>query len=551
MTPERLQQIEDLYHSALEQDSADRIAFVKESCDGDEELRQEVESLLALEAQAEVFIEEPVHEVAARLISDNQKRSMVGRLIGHYEIIELLGAGGMGEVYSARDPRLDRKIALKLLPAYFTKDTARLRRFEQETRSASSLNHPNNLTIYEIGQADGLHFIATEFIEGVTLRERLTSTPMKLSDTLDIAVQVAAALTAAHAANIVHRDIKPENIMIRDDGYVKVLDFGLAKLTERTASAPTSTINTEAVMPARVKTNPGMVMGTVQYMSPEQARGVPVDARSDVWSLGVVLYEMAAGRVPYEGETATDVILSVVEREPPPLARYSREVPLELERIVNKALRKNREERYQTVKDLLLDLKSLKQQVEVEAHLDRSAQSEQAQITKSREPMARETAAKTAEATADVGIKHPTSSAEYIVSEIKSHKRSVMLVFTTLVIAVAALAYFFYFAKAGEAIDSVAIMPFVNVSGDSATEYLSDGLSDSIINSLSQLPNFKVIALTSTMPYKGQQIDPQVVGRKLNVRAVLTGRLIQRGDELSISVELVDVRDNRRLWGEQ
>src|SRR2546425_301396 len=258
MTPERLQQIEDLYHSALEQDSAERIAFINESCDGDEELRQEVESLLASEAQAGDFIEEPVHEVAARLIADNRKRSIVGLLIGHYEIIELLGAGGMGEVYSARDPRLDRKIALKLLPAYFTKDTARLRRFEQEARSASSLNHPNILTIYEIGQADGLHFIATEFIEGVTLRERLTSTPMKLSETLDIAVQVAAALTAAHAANIVHRDIKPENIMIRDDGYVKVLDFGLAKLTERPASAPASTINTEAAMRARVKTNPGM-----------------------------------------------------------------------------------------------------------------------------------------------------------------------------------------------------------------------------------------------------------------------------------------------------
>ena len=285
---------------------------------------------------------------------------MEGQTIGLYKVLARLGAGGMGEVYLAQDPRLDRKIALKLLPDHFTGDADRLHRFEQEARATSSLNHPNIVTIYEIGQADGHHFIATEFIDGVTLRERLTITRMKLSEALDIAVQVAAALGAAHSANIVHRDIKPENIMIRDDGYVKVLDFGLAKLTERSASA----IDGEAARRALVKTNPGMVMGTVTYMSPEQARGVPVDARTDVWSLGVVLYEMAAGRVPFKGETATDVILSVVEREPPPLARYSKEVPAELERIVNKALRKNREERYQTVKDLSLDLKSLKQELE-------------------------------------------------------------------------------------------------------------------------------------------------------------------------------------------
>ena len=351
MTPERLQQIEELYHSALERDAAGRAAFINESCNGDEELRHEVESLLASEAQAGDFIEEPVHEVAARLIADNQKRSMVGRLIGHYEIIELLGAGGMGEVYLARDPRLDRKIALKFLPRYFTKDTGRLRRFEQEARSASSLNHPNILTIYEIGQADGLHFIATEFIDGVTLRERMTGFPsrasrnasramttqMKLGEVLDITAQTASALAAAHAAGIVHRDIKPENIMVRRDGYVKVLDFGLAKLTERQAT----TTHTEAPTKMPVNTDPGLVMGTVSYMSPEQARGIAVDVRADIWSLGVVLYEMLAGRAPFEGETPSHVIVSILEKEPPPLGQYA-EVPTELERISNKALRKNK-----------------------------------------------------------------------------------------------------------------------------------------------------------------------------------------------------------------
>jgi serine/threonine-protein kinase len=489
------------------------------------------------------LLETPLSQIAADLFVDSQKPSVEGQTIGLYKVLARLGAGGMGEVYLAQDPRLDRKIALKLLPAYFTTEANRLHRFEQEARAASSLNHPNILTIYEIGRADGHHFIATEFIDGVTLRQRLTSTPMNLSEALEIALQVAAALTAAHAANIVHRDIKPDNIMIRDDGYVKVLDFGLAKLTER----PASTIDPEAATRALVKTNPGMVMGTVQYMSPEQARGLPVDERTDIWSLGVVLYEMAAGRVPFEGETATDVILSVVEREPPPLARYSRGVPPEFERIINKALRKNREERYQTVKDLALDLKSLKQELEKfgvpaggwlsdakTAPPEGGTPNEGTLITRPSTPIA-----------------HPTSSAEYIVNEIKSHKRSAALALATLAIAVTAEFFSSTSPKGGEAIDSVAIMPFVNVSGDPNTEYLSDGISDSVINSLSQLPNFKVIALTSTMPYKGQQIDPQVVGRKLNVRAVLTGRLIQRGDELLISTELVDVRDNRRLWGGQ
>jgi serine/threonine protein kinase len=360
MTPERLQQIEDLYHSALERNPAERMAFMDDSCNGDEELRHEVESLLASHEKAGDFIEEPVHEVAARLIADNQRRSMVGRVIGHYEIIGLLGVGGMGEVYLARDKTLGRQVALKLLPDYFTRDDARVRRFQQEARTASGLNHPNILTIYEISQFHGQHFIATEFIDGETLRERLDHTRMKLSEALEIAAQVAGALAAANEAGIAHRDIKPENIMIRRDGYVKVLDFGLAKLTEYQAD----TVDAEAATRVRVKTDPGMVMGTVQYMSPEQARGLTVDGRTDIWSLGVVLCEMVTGRAPFEGETPSHVIVSLLEKEAPPLSRYSPDVPAELERIVSKALRKNRDERYQTVKDLALDLKSLKQELE-------------------------------------------------------------------------------------------------------------------------------------------------------------------------------------------
>ena len=284
MTPERWQQIDNLLQSALACASGERPAFLAQACAGDEPLRLEVESLLASHEHAGNLLETPLSQIAADLFVESQAPPVEGQTIGLYKVLARLGAGGMGEVYLAQDPRLDRKIALKLLPTYFTTEANRLHRFEQEARAASSLNHPNILTIYEIGRADGHHFIATEFIDGVTLRQRLASTPMKLSEALEIALQVAAALTAAHAANIVHRDIKPDNIMIRDDGYVKVLDFGLAKLTERPAS-----IDPEAATVALVKTNPGMVMGTVQYMSPEQARGLAVDERTDIWSLGVVL----------------------------------------------------------------------------------------------------------------------------------------------------------------------------------------------------------------------------------------------------------------------
>jgi serine/threonine protein kinase/tetratricopeptide (TPR) repeat protein len=543
MKPERWQQIDNLLQSALACASEERPAFLAQACAGDEPLRLEVESLLASHEHAGNLLETPLSQIAADLFVESQPPSVEGQTIGLYKVLARLGAGGMGEVYLAQDPRLDRKIALKLLSAYFTTETNRLHRFEQEARAASSLNHPNILTIYEIGQADGHHFIATEFINGVTLRERLTSTPMKLSEALEIAVQVAAALTAAHAANIVHRDIKPDNIMIRDDDYVKVLDFGLAKLTECPAS-----IDTEAATRALVKTNPGMVMGTVQYMSPEQARGLPVDERTDIWSLGVVLYEMAAGCVPFEGETATDVILSVVEREPPPLARYSKEVPAELERIVNKALRKNREERYQTIKDLSLDLKSLKQELEKFGVPPSGGWLSDA---KTAPPEGSTPNAGTAITRPDTPITHPTSSAEYIVNEIRSHKRSAVLTLATLVIAVAAVVYFFYFAKGGEAIDSIAVLPFVDISGDSNKEYLSDLISDSIINNLSQLPSLRVISQSSTLRYKGQPIDPKQVGQELGVRAVLMGRLVQRGDDLSVSTELVDTRDNRRLWAHQ
>jgi len=292
-----------------------------------------------------------------------------GTSVGRYEIRAHLGTGGMGEVYLAQDTQLERTVALKILPQEFAADQQRMQRFVQEARAASALNHPNIITIHEIGHADSAHFIATEFIDGETLRQRAAGGRVSISEALDIAVQVAGALTAAHQAGVIHRDIKPENVMVRKDGYVKVLDFGLAKPTERASAA----IDSEAATKMLVNTSPGMIMGTVSYMSPEQTRGLALDGRTDIWSLGVTLYEMLTGRVPFTGETTSDVIVSVLDREPQPLADFLPDAPAELQRIVRKSLRKDKEERYQTIKDMLVDLRTLKQELEFEAKLERAS----------------------------------------------------------------------------------------------------------------------------------------------------------------------------------
>jgi serine/threonine protein kinase len=275
------------------------MAFLAEACAGDFTLRGEVESLLRCDARAEYFVEAPALEVAAQLRAEEQAQSMIGRQLGHYQILSLLGVGGMGEVYLAKDTKLARKVALKLLPAEVTQDTGRLRRFIREARAASALNHPNIITIHEVSEADGAHFIVTEFIDGQTLRRRMVGDRLKLNQTLDIATQIAAALAAAHEVGIIHRDIKPENVMVRRDGLVKVLDFGLAKLTEGAGVR----VESEAVTLKKAGTAPGMVMGTPQYMSPEQARGEELDARTDLFSFGTMLYEMATGEQPFRGDS--------------------------------------------------------------------------------------------------------------------------------------------------------------------------------------------------------------------------------------------------------
>src|SRR5882724_1513214 len=534
MKPERLQRSDEILQRALELAPEDRAAFLDQACAGDEVLRQKVESLLAAAQQMDGFMEERVSRVAGELMIDGPVTASAGQVIGYYKIVALLDKGGMGEVYLATDTRSGREVALKLLPHSSISDQQRVRRFQQEARSILALNHPNIVTIYEIGQTGSAHFIVTERITGETLRQRLAGAPLEIPEALAIAIEVAKALEATHAAGIMHLDIKPENIMLRPDGYVKVLDFGIAKLTERQAPI----ISTEAATMMKIHTAPGVVMGTVYYMSPEQARGQEVDARTDIWSLGVVLYEMVAGRPPFKSETPNDVIALILQRgkEPLPLARSTPEAPPELQRIITKALQKERDKRYQTIKDLRLDLENLKQEEEFEAKLQQSVSPEPGSTTTGLPSSAR-----------------TASSAEYSARGIRQHKLSVIIALAALLMSSAAIATYFYVTRS----DSLAVMPFTyvntdpNVMADPDREYLSDGITESIINHLSQLPNLRVIPRSTVFHYKGKEADPQPVGHELGVRTVLIGRIIQRGDNLTVRTELVDVENNRQLWGEQ
>jgi serine/threonine-protein kinase len=468
-----------------------------------------------------------------------------GTRLGRYEIRSLLGMGGMGEVYLAQDRELDRTVAIKVLAERVASNHERVQRFIQEARAASALNHPHILTIHEIGVTGTTRYIATEFIDGVTLRKRIEA-GINLVDLLEMAIQASSALAAAHAAGIIHRDIKPENIMIRRDGYIKLLDFGLAKLTVPLGSAS----DTEAATRAMVNTSAGALIGTTRYMSPEQAKGTSVDARTDLWSLGVVLYEMIARKAPFGGETPTETISLILQREPPPLHTYTIEVPAELERIVNKSLTKNRDERYQSAEDLLTDLRNLKRKLEASAEVYGIAPPELRAATSTPGPHVGPLTTGSAAIPAGSTAGQSLSSVEYIVTRISQHKRAAIISLIVLAIGAVVLALYLR-PRADTAIESIAVLPFENQNQDPNTDYLSDGVTESIINSLAQLPNVRVIARSSVFRYKGKETDPLKAGKELGVRAVLTGRLMQRGDNLTISTELLDVRDNKQLWGEQ
>ena len=457
--------------------------------------------------------------------------------IGRYEISSKLGAGGMGDVYLAQDTKLDRKVALKILPGDFAVDKDRMARFVREAKSASALNHPNIITIYEIGESEGINFIATEFIQGETLHKRLQHDALNLKTTLDAAIQITSALDAAHRAGIVHRDIKPDNIMIRPDGLVKILDFGIAKLSETRSVI----VDEEAATALKQEsTSPGTIVGTANYMSPEQARGKEIDARSDIFSFGLVFYELLTSQRAFAGENALDVIGAILHKEPTPPNQVRPDLPAEVERIVNKTLRKDVDDRYQSARDLLIDLKDVRRELDFQDKLERTVAPE-SHDTKTQPISAASTSAPA------------TSSAEFIARGIQTHKLSAALVSLVLLALLGSSLWFFFLRRptSNGPIQSIAVLPFENRSGNADSEYLSDGLAESLIYRLSQLPNLKVSPTSAVMRYKDKALDVQKVAADLGVQAVMSGRMNQRGDNLSISVELIDVANNKLIWGEQ
>lgn len=478
--------------------------------------------------------------------------SILEQSVSHYRILKKLGAGGMGEVYLAQDTsELGRTVALKVLPPEVALDKDRLDRFKQEARTVSNLNHPNIITVYEFGQTDSASFIATEYIDGVTLREHLSSRRLKLVDVLDVTIQVVAALNAAHEAGVTHRDLKPENVMVRRDHIVKVLDFGLAKLSEPMSAGASieSDSREDAATKVLVHTQPGMIMGTVSYMSPEQSIGKGVDHRTDIWSIGVVLYEMIAGCLPFQGKDIHRQIIAIQEAEPLPLSPQVEGVPERLEEIVTKCLAKDKNERYQTSKDLLIDLKNLRRKVDVEAEIERTLPP--AQRSTSAGASLGTQGSKMNAAAAGAAEQRATSSAEYIITGITQHKLAAVIVVLLLIAAGIGYGFYLHARNTEVAIESIGVLPFEDKSNDADTDYLSDGLAESLIYRLSQLPNLKVSPTTSVLRYKGKDTDVAKIARELGVEAILTGRILKRGENLNITVELVDIRHNKSLWGEQ
>jgi serine/threonine-protein kinase len=476
--------------------------------------------------------------------------------LGRYEIRSLLGAGGMGEVYLAQDTSLNRRVALKVLPADVASNQDRMRRFKQEATAAASLNHPNIAHIYEIGQTNDLNFIAMEYVAGATLRDKMHKEHEHLSRLLRTLQHVAEGLAKAHDAGIVHRDLKPDNIMITSDGHAKILDFGLAKLIEPPTTTDSVPSGEEPTILQQHST-PGLILGTLGYMSPEQAQGKTkeIDHRADIFSFGCILFEAITGQRPFTGKDHIEVLNKVI-REPAPLVTtLNPNAPLDLQRIVRRCLAKDPDERYHNIKDVAIELKEVRRDIEdVESTVPpvSSAGSEARTIWKSDT-----TRLQSQPATTESPDSSATraSSAEFIVNELKRHKTATIAGAVLILIAAAAAVFgirsYMHARDTEVAVESIAVIPFANQNKDPGVDWISDGLTESIINNLTQLPNLKVIARSSVFRYKGRETDPIAVGKELGVRAVLTGRLMQHGDSMLISAELIDIRDNKQLWGEQ
>jgi serine/threonine protein kinase/tetratricopeptide (TPR) repeat protein len=528
MNPERWRRVEQLYHSALALEESRRKAFLEDSCADDEALCRDVASLLARQGQAEEFMEVPALEMMARELAQEQNqpgglvedpRQLVGRTISHYRVVAKLGGGGMGVIYSAEDSRLGRNVALKFLHEG-ARDQAALERLRREARAASALNHPNICTVYDIGEFEGEYFIAMEALEGQTLRERIAGKPMPLELLSEWGIQVADALEAAHIEGIIHRDIKPSNIFITHRGQAKILDFGLAKRTHRKIAGLAGTAN-ESTLSLREEhlTSPGEAIGTVAYMSPEQARGEELDSRTDVFSLGCVLYEMATGQPPFSGSTSAVVFDSILHQAPIPPSRWSPAIHAEVERIINKALEKDREVRCQTAAELRADLKRLKRDTD--------------------------------------SVKATSAKQEVPSRPVLSRRWVAILAGSLVAVLLVAVALNLgrmrdWLRGTGERprIGSLAVLPLENLSRDPEQEYFAEGMTDELITNLAKIGTIRVISRTSVMQYKGTQKPIGQISKELGVDAVIEGTVLRSGNRVRITAQLIAAPMERHVWAD-
>jgi serine/threonine-protein kinase len=535
MTDPKWQQVKKVFDGALRQKPEDRAGFVEDACGNNKSLLREIESLLLSHDEADGFMESPAIAQIPGALPGGTKQLEAGTSLGHYEIIKQIGAGGMGEVYLAKDKKLDRQVAIKILNERFSRDESNLRRFVSEARAASALNHPNILTIYEIGESDDVHYIVSEFIKGNTVRETLKENTLELSAVLDISIQIANALCAAHEARLVHRDIKPENIMIRPDGFVKVLDFGLAKLVGQENK---SILGLEHSTALQNHTAKGVIMGTVNYMSPEQAKGEKVDQRTDIFSLGVVIYEMIAGRTPFGGDSVSETLANLINSEPKPLARFSTNVPDELQRIISKMLRKSADVRYQTMKDALVDLKDLREHLSLEEKSERYASFE----SKNSTAVLR---AVTGDANKQTGETQNTFS-----QTIRRHKALAKFALVALLIGVAGLAfyYFSYLRREAPTADgkkSIAVLPVKPINTANRDEIYEIGIADSLILKLGSMKGFVVRPLSATRQYTDIDQDSVAAGEEQQVDYVLASNYQLAGGKIRVTSQLINVKSGQ------